>query len=82
MTSWAMMSGSSNNDGVALPGGPRFETMSDFVSVSAGWVEEMKIPLLDGARVPCGRRESGSGAGEPGVCEAVFRRCESDGTVV
>ena len=48
VASRALLSGYSNNNGVALPGQPPSEILGYFLSVSPGWLDTMKIPLLDG----------------------------------
>src|ERR1700722_7747271 len=48
LASRPLLSGYSSNDAVAVNGGPPSEDMAYFLNVSPGWVEAMKIPLLDG----------------------------------
>jgi predicted permease len=48
MTVWPLMSGESWVNDISVHGAPPSEVMSDFLSVSPGWFEEMKIPFLDG----------------------------------
>ncbi|HKW63155.1 MAG TPA: ABC transporter permease [Candidatus Acidoferrum sp.] len=48
MTVWPLMSGESWVNDISVHGGPPSEVMSDFLSVSPGWFDEMKIPFLDG----------------------------------
>lgn len=48
MTVWPLMSGESWINDISVYGGPPSEVMSDFLSVSPGWFEEMKIPFLNG----------------------------------
>jgi predicted permease len=48
LTGWPMMSGESNVDDVSINGAPPSEVFADFLSVSPGWADTMKIPLLDG----------------------------------
>jgi putative ABC transport system permease protein len=38
----------SNNDSISINGGPSSSTLAHFLNVSPGWLETMKIPLLDG----------------------------------
>src|ERR1700722_138447 len=45
---WPLMSGESWVNFVAIHGAPANEVFSDFLSVSPGWIEAMKIPLMDG----------------------------------
>jgi predicted permease len=48
ITGWPTMSGESNVDNVSINGAPPSEVFSDFVYVSPGWAETMKIPLIAG----------------------------------
>jgi putative ABC transport system permease protein len=48
VSSHALLSGYSNNNSISINGGPPSETIVYFVHVSPGWLETMKIPLLDG----------------------------------
>lgn len=48
MTVWPMMSGESWISDISVRGGPTSEVFCDFLSVSPGWFDEMKIPFLDG----------------------------------
>jgi predicted permease len=48
LASRPLLSGYSSNDAVAVDGGPPSDDMAYFLNVSPGWVEEMKIPLMDG----------------------------------
>jgi predicted permease len=45
---WPLMSGESWVDSIAIHGGPANEVFSDFLSISPGWIETMKIPFIDG----------------------------------
>jgi predicted permease len=45
---WPLMSGESWVNFIAIHGAPANEVFSDFLSVSPGWIEAMKIPLIDG----------------------------------
>jgi putative ABC transport system permease protein len=45
---WPLMSGESWVSFIAIHGAPANEVFSDFLSVSPGWIETMKIPLMDG----------------------------------
>jgi predicted permease len=47
MTVWPLMSGESAI-GFISTGGPPSETFSDFLMVSPGWMETMRIPFIDG----------------------------------
>lgn len=48
MTTWPMMSGESWVEEIAMDGAPPGDVLSDFLAVSPGWFEEMKIPVLEG----------------------------------
>jgi putative ABC transport system permease protein len=48
LAGWPLMSGESWVSDIAINGAPPSEVYSDFLSVSPGWVEEMRIPLIDG----------------------------------
>ncbi len=48
MTTWPMMSGESWTEDIAVDGAAPGDVVSDFLAVSQGWFDEMKIPLLDG----------------------------------
>jgi predicted permease len=45
---WELMSGSSWNGSISLNGGPPSTDLAYFLSISPGWLETMKIPLLAG----------------------------------
>ncbi|HEV2499307.1 MAG TPA: ABC transporter permease [Terriglobia bacterium] len=47
LTGWPLMSGESWNGSIAIHGAPS-EVLSDFLRVSPGWIETMRIPLIDG----------------------------------
>jgi putative ABC transport system permease protein len=46
--SWPLLSGTGSNGFVAVNGAPPHELLAYFLAVSPGWLETMKIPLLDG----------------------------------
>ncbi len=48
MAGWPLMGGNAQNTFIAVNGGPPFESLSYLLSVSPGWLDTMKIPLLDG----------------------------------
>jgi predicted permease len=45
---WPLMTGYGWNDSISLNGGPPSIDLAYFLGVSPGWVDTMKIPLLDG----------------------------------
>jgi len=48
LTVWPLMSGESANGWISVNGAPPSETLSDFLRISRGWLDTMRIPLLDG----------------------------------
>jgi predicted permease len=44
----ALLGGYASNDYIAVNGGPPTEVLAFFLRVSPGWVDEMKIPFVDG----------------------------------
>jgi putative ABC transport system permease protein len=44
----ALLGGYASNDYIAVNGGPPIEVLAFFLKVSPGWVDEMKIPFVDG----------------------------------
>ena len=48
MTVWPLMSGESWVNDISIHGAPPSEVFSDFLGVSPGWFDEMKIPFLGG----------------------------------
>jgi predicted permease len=44
----ALLGGYASNDYIAVNGGPPIEILAFFLRVSPGWVNEMKIPVVDG----------------------------------
>ncbi len=48
MTTWPMMSGESWTEEIVVNGAAPADVLSDFLAVSPGWFEEMKIPVIDG----------------------------------
>lgn len=45
---WPLMSGTQHNNQVSVHGEPPSPTLAFFLSVSPGWLETMRIPLVDG----------------------------------
>ncbi|HLJ49487.1 MAG TPA: ABC transporter permease [Bryobacteraceae bacterium] len=45
---WPLMSGESAVGNISVNGGPPSEVFADFVTISPGWVDLMRIPLLSG----------------------------------
>jgi predicted permease len=60
LTTWPTMSGESAVDLISINGGPLSDVPSDFLSVSPGWMDTMKIPFIDG-------RDFREGETSPGV---------------
>ena len=48
LAAWPLMRGTQSNNFLAFGGGAPREPLAFFLSVSPGWLEAMKIPLLDG----------------------------------
>ncbi len=48
LTIWPVMSGESAIGNISIGGAPPSEVYADFLRVSPGWLETMRIPLLDG----------------------------------
>jgi predicted permease len=48
MTLWPLMSGESRVNEISIHGGPPSEVICDSLSISPGWIDEMKIPFIDG----------------------------------
>ena len=57
---WPLLSGESANSSISINGAPPAEVFSDFLSVSPGWMDAMRIPLIDG-------RDFRAGDVSPGV---------------
>ena len=45
---WSLLSGNGMNGFVSIDGGPSREIRNYFLNVSPGWIDTMKIPLIDG----------------------------------
>jgi putative ABC transport system permease protein len=45
---WSLLKGESWNDAISVNGGPPSVDLAYFLNISPGWLETMKIPLLDG----------------------------------
>jgi putative ABC transport system permease protein len=48
LAGWPLLSGNGSNGFVAVNGAPPHELLAYFLPVSPGWLDTMKIPLLDG----------------------------------
>ncbi|MGA2599053.1 MAG: ABC transporter permease [Bryobacteraceae bacterium] len=48
LAGWPLLSGNGSNGFVAVNGGPAFAAFNYFLSVSPGWIDTMKIRLIDG----------------------------------
>ena len=46
--SWPLLDGSSWNSSISINGGPPSTDLAYFLNISPGWLETMKVPLLDG----------------------------------
>ena len=48
LASWPLLSGTGSNGYVSINGAFRSDVLAYFLNVSPGWIEAMKIPLIDG----------------------------------
>ncbi len=48
MSAWPLMSGTMSNNRIAINGAEPAKTLAFFLKVSPGWLDTMKIPLLEG----------------------------------
>jgi putative ABC transport system permease protein len=48
LTGWPLMSGESATGNISVNGAPPSDVFSDFVTISPGWADLMRIPLLGG----------------------------------
>jgi predicted permease len=48
LTVWPLMSGEAANGAISVNGAPASEVLSDFLRISPGWLDTMRIPLIDG----------------------------------
>ncbi len=48
LAGWPLLNWTGWNDAVSINGGPPSEVMAYFLTVSPGWIDAMKIPLVDG----------------------------------
>jgi hypothetical protein len=48
LAGWPLLSGYQSNNELSINGGPPTELLAFFLDVSPGWLEAMKIPLIDG----------------------------------
>jgi predicted permease len=48
MIGWPLMSGESAVGNISINGAPPGDVFSDFVTISSGWADVMRIPLVDG----------------------------------
>jgi predicted permease len=60
LTVWPLMSGESSVGTISINGGPPGEVFSDFLRISPGWMDAMRIPRIDG-------RDFGAGDTNPPV---------------
>ena len=60
LTIWPLMSGESTVDYISINGAPPTDAFSDFLDVSPGWIDAMKIRWIDG-------RDFRAGETSPGV---------------
>ncbi|HEV8043357.1 MAG TPA: ABC transporter permease [Bryobacteraceae bacterium] len=48
LTTWPLLSGESAVDYVSINNAPPTDVFADFLSISPGWIDSMKIPFIDG----------------------------------
>ena len=60
LVSWPLLTGYQSNSFLSFNGGPPTDQLAFFLSTSPGWLDSMKIPLLDG-------RDFRPGESDPGV---------------
>jgi putative ABC transport system permease protein len=48
LSGWALMTGTMSNNNISINGAPPTDVLAFFLAVSPGWLETMKIPLVDG----------------------------------
>jgi predicted permease len=48
LAGWPLMSGTMSNNFISINGAPPTDVLAFFLAVSPGWVDAMKIPLIDG----------------------------------
>jgi putative ABC transport system permease protein len=48
MSGWPLMSGESSVNSVSINGAPPTDVLADYLGVSPGWLDTLKIPLLEG----------------------------------
>jgi predicted permease len=60
LTIWPLLSGESAVDYISINGAPPSDVFSDFLNISPGWLDTMRIPFIDG-------RDFREGETSPGV---------------
>ncbi len=48
MSGWPLMSGESSINSISINGAPPTDVVADYLGVSPGWLDTLKIPLLEG----------------------------------
>ncbi len=48
ISAWPLMTGTMSNNHISVNGAPPQDTLAFFLNTSPGWLETMKIPLIDG----------------------------------
>ncbi len=71
---WPLLSGGSWNGFISVNGAPPGPVLAYFLNVSPGWIDTMKIPLIDGRDFRAERHVSRRGDRQRNVREAILQR--------
>ena len=70
----AMLGGDASNDFIAINGGPPIEVLAFYRRVSPGWMDEMKIPFVDGRDFLPGEKNPGAAIVNETFAKTYFNR--------
>ena len=79
---WPLMSGESAVGNISINGAPPDRVFSDFLSISPGWTDTMRIPLHRRPGLSPERHEPHCRDRQPGFREAILRRGKSGRKIV